>query len=205
MCRGCTRRWFKVLIMSEKEIEKNIDTKKNVEEAKGKEEKTEVKKSFTKRKTFGRRWKGREREKKEFDQKIINIRRVTRVVAGGRRFSFSVAIVIGDKKGRVGVGLGKAGDTSAAIAKSIDNAKKNLITVLRTEGNSIPHKTNAKYCASKIFIQPVKNDTLTAGSSVRNVLELAGIVGVNAKVISRSKNKLNNAKATIKALKQIEK
>lgn len=162
--------------------------------------------AFKKRGGPGKRGRGRgEREKQEFDQKIINIRRVTRVVAGGRRFSFSVATVIGDKKGRVGVGLGKAGDTSLAITKSVNNAKKNLITVAQTESGSIPHELHAKYCASEIFIQPSSGETLTAGSSVRNVLELAGIKGVNAKVLSRSKNKLNNAQATIKALKQIEK
>lgn len=187
--------------MVEEIKEQKTDTKK----AEGGKETPYTKKPFAKRGGFGKRGKGREWEKQEFEQKIINIRRVTRVAAGGRRFSFSVAVVIGDKKGRVGVGLGKAGDTSLAITKSVNAAKKNLITVARTESGSIPHEVHVKYCASEVFIQPTKGETLTAGSSVRNVLELAGIRGVNAKVLSRSKNKLNNAQATIKALKQIEK
>ena len=145
-----------------------------------------------------------EREKKDFDQKILNIRRVTRVVAGGRRFSFSVAMVIGDKKGRVGVGIGKAGDTSLAISKSIHDAKKKMITIPLTEAKSIPHEVFAKYCSARVYIQPTRGEKLIAGSSVRNVLELAGVRGANAKILSRSKNKLNNARAAILALKKIE-
>ena len=143
------------------------------------------------------------REEREFDQKIINIRRVTRVVAGGRRFSFSVATVIGDKKGRVGVGLGKASDTSLAINKSVNNAKKNMITLNLTKNNSIPHEVRAKFCASEVFIRPSKSEGLVAGSSVRNVLDLGGVRGANAKILSRSKNKLNNAQATVRALKKL--
>lgn len=138
--------------------------------------------------------------KPEFDQRIINIRRVARVVAGGRRFSFSVALVAGDKKGRVGVGLAKAGDTSLAINKALRDAKKSMVLISTTKTMSIPHDVKAKYSSARILLTPARDRGLIAGSSVRTVLELAGIRDVNAKILSPSKNKLNNARATIKAL-----
>ena len=141
----------------------------------------------------------------EFDQKIISIRRVTRVVAGGRRFSFSVAMVIGNKKGSVGVGIGKASDTALAIEKAVRSAKKNLIKVPLSGEMRIPHNINAKYCASEVIIMPAPGKGLVAGSSVRTVLELAGIKNVSAKILSRSKNRLNNAQAAIKALSKLKK
>lgn len=140
------------------------------------------------------------REKPEFDQKIIALRRVTRVMAGGRRFSFSAAIVIGDRKGRVGFGIGKAGDTAMAIDKAVRMAKKDMITVKRTENNSIPHDSQAKYKASEVLLRPVSGKGLAAGGAVRVVLELAGIDEVGGKLLSRSKNNINNAKATLLAL-----
>jgi len=143
------------------------------------------------------------RVKPEFDQKILNIRRVTRVVSGGRRFSFSVAMVAGDKKGRVGVGVGKSTDTTLAIEKAARNAKKNMITVKMTKKMSIPYEVRAKFCSSDIMIMPAPGKGLVAGSSARIVLGLAGITDVGSKVLSRSKNKINNAKATIKALQQL--
>jgi len=144
------------------------------------------------------------RARSEFDQRIINIRRVARVVAGGRRFSFSVAIIIGNKKGKVGVGLGKAGDTSLAIDKAVRAAKKNLITVALTKDSSIAHEVSSKFCAARVAIMPVKGRGLVAGSSVRPVLELAGITNVIAKLQSGSKNGLNNARAAIEALKTLK-
>lgn len=144
-----------------------------------------------------------ERPRQEFEQKIISIRRVTRVMAGGRRFSFSVAMVIGDKKGRVGVGIGKASDTQLAIEKAARNAKKNLITVIMNKDAHIPHDVAAKYASSQIMIMPAPGRGLVAGSSIRTVLELAGVKDVTAKVLSRSKNKLNNARAAINALKDL--
>lgn len=143
------------------------------------------------------------RVRSEFDQKIISIRRVTRVVAGGRRFSFSVAIILGNKKGSVGVGIGKAGDTALAIEKAVRSAKKNIIKVPLSKEMRIPHETRAKYCSSEVIIMPSPGKGLVAGSSVRNVLELAGVNDVAAKILSRSKNRLNNAQATIKALKAL--
>lgn len=145
-----------------------------------------------------------ERVRPEFDQKIISIRRVTRVMAGGRRFSFSVAMVVGDKKGRVGVGIGKAGDTQLAIEKAVRDAKKHMITVPRDEHGRIAHDVEKKLSSSRVMIMPAPGRGLVAGSSARTVLELAGVKDVTAKLLSRSKNKLNNARATIEALKLLK-
>lgn len=145
------------------------------------------------------------RVKPEFDQKIINIRRVARVVTGGRRFAFSVAIVAGNRKGSVGVGLGKAGDTSLAIEKAFNNARKNMVTVNLTKSMSIPHDIEAKYSSSRIALMPAADRGLIAGSSVRIVLEMAGIKDVGGKVRSGSKNKLNIARATVAALSKLPK
>ncbi len=153
----------------------------------------------------GRRGGRPERVKPEFDQKIVSIRRVTRVMAGGRRFSFSVSMVIGDKKGKVGVGIGKAGDTQLAIEKAVRDAKKNMLVVPMDAEGRIPHDVHVKYASSEVMIMPAPGRGLVAGSSVRTVLELAGVKDVTAKIFSRSKNKLNNARAAVEALKQLKK
>lgn len=145
-----------------------------------------------------------ERVRQEFDNKIISVRRVTRVVAGGRRFSFSIAMVVGDKKGRVGVGIGKAGDTPIAIDKATRAAKKSMIKIYLTAKNSIAHPVEAKYSSTRVSIMPAPGKGMIAGSAVRVVLELAGIKEVSSKILSRSKNKLNIARATIKALSQLK-
>lgn len=134
---------------------------------------------------------------------MIGIRRVARVMAGGRRFNFSCAIVIGDKKGRVGVGVGKAADTQLAIEKATRAAKRAMISVNLTKTRSIAHNVEAKYCASVVGIRPSPGRGLVAGSSVRTVLELAGVSDVTAKLLSRSKNPINNARAAMDALKQL--
>ena len=144
-----------------------------------------------------------ERAKPEYDQKSIDVRRVARVVAGGRRFSFSVAMIIGDRKGKVGVGTGKAGDISMAMDKAAKDAKKHMITIKLTKTNSIPHQVEAKSSSGIVEIIPAPHRGLVAGSAVRNTLELAGITDVSAKIRSGSKNKLNIARATIKALGMI--
>ncbi len=144
-----------------------------------------------------------ERQKSEFEHKIISIRRVTRVVSGGRRFSFSVGIVAGDKKGRVGVGMGKASDTALAIEKALRDAEKNMLRVKLTKTNSIPKEVEAKYASSRVLIMPAPERGLIAGSSVRTVLELGGIKDVGAKIFSRSKNKINNARVAIEALAKL--
>ncbi|MCB9809100.1 30S ribosomal protein S5 [Candidatus Nomurabacteria bacterium] len=142
----------------------------------------------------------RERVQPEFEQKIISLRRVTRVMAGGRRFSFSVGMVIGDKRGRVGFGLAKANDTSQAIQKAVNIAKQNLIKIQLTDDFSLPYSVSAKYKAARVELSPNFGRGLVSGSSVRTVLEFAGIKDVTSRVLSRSRNQLNNAKAAMKAL-----
>jgi small subunit ribosomal protein S5 len=146
----------------------------------------------------------RPRVRSEYENKILGIRRVTRVVAGGRRFSFSVTLVIGNGAGQVGVGLGKASDTALAIEKATRDAKKNMITVLLTDDLSIPHEVTAKYDAAEVMLIPAPGKGFRAGSAVRTVLELAGVKHVTAKILSRSKNHLNNARATIVALQKLK-
>ncbi|MFA5942407.1 MAG: 30S ribosomal protein S5 [Candidatus Paceibacterota bacterium] len=143
------------------------------------------------------------RERGEFEQVTIDVRRVARVMAGGRRFNFSLVVVIGDKKGRVGVGLGKGVDTALAIDKATRDAKKHLITVLRTKSGSIPHQVDAKYASSTVEIIPSQGRGLVAGTAVRTVLDMAGVTDVVTKIHTRSKNKLTIARATVEALKKL--
>jgi small subunit ribosomal protein S5 len=124
-------------------------------------------------------------------------------MAGGRRFNFSLVVVIGDHKGRVGVGLGKGADTALSIDKAVRDAKKHLFAVPRTASGSIPHGVEAKYASSTVEIIPSRGRGLVAGSAVRTVLDLAGVTDVVAKIHSRSKNKLTIARATVEALKQL--
>lgn len=139
----------------------------------------------------------------EHEQRVVDIRRVARVIAGGRRFSFSATVIIGNQNGAVGVGLGKGSDTATAIEKAVRDAKKNLITVPRIKSHSIAHEVQAKYCGSEVYIRPAAGKGLVAGSSARVVLNLAGITDTSAKLLSRSKNSLNNARATIAALQKL--
>jgi small subunit ribosomal protein S5 len=140
----------------------------------------------------------------EFDSKVIDIRRTARVVSGGRRFSFRVSVVIGNRKGEVGVGIGKGVDTASAIEKATRLAKRSSIKVPLTKNSSIAQEVYAKYASARVYLKPTsKGKGLIAGSSVRTVLEFAGVRDVSAKIFSRSKNKLNNAKAAITALKKL--
>ena len=156
-------------------------------------EKSKEKKNSGRSQSFGR-------PKPEFDQKILSIRRVTRVVAGGRRVSFCVALIAGDKKGSVGLGLGKAGDTSLAINKALRNAKKNMVRLKLTKTMSIPHEIYSKFSSSTVMLMPNRGRGLVAGTVVRDIAKLAGIRDITGKVLSSSKNKLNNAKAVMSAL-----
>jgi len=115
-----------------------------------------------------------------------------------------VSMVIGDKKGKVGVGIGKAGDTQLAIEKAVRDAKKHMITVPMNKEHQISHDVRVKFASSEVMVMPAPGKGLVAGSSVRTVLELAGIKDVTAKLLSRSKNKLNNARATVEALKLLK-
>ena len=140
------------------------------------------------------------REKPEFDSKTIDIRRVTRVVSGGRRFSLAVAIAAGDRNGRIGFGTGKALDTQAALEKAMKSAKKHMVTLRLAKGNTIPFDVTAKYKSATVWLTPNKGKGIVAGSSARTILALAGVNNVTAKFHSGTKNKMNNAKATMKAL-----
>ena len=145
-----------------------------------------------------------EKPKPEFDQKMVSIRRVTRVVAGGRRMTFAVALAIGDKKGSIGLGTGKAGDTSLAIAKALRQAKKNMFKIKTTKDMSISHQVSSKFSSSKLTMMPNRGKGLVAGSTVRDILILGGLKNVTAKLHSGSKNKLNNARVAYKTLYQLK-
>ena len=146
-----------------------------------------------------------ERVKPEFDSKIIDIRRVTRVTSGGRRMNFSVAVVAGDRKGRVGVGLGKGNDTAGAVEKATREARKNLIKIPLSPQMTLLHGVDAKFSSARIMIFPARGRGIVAGSSARTVIELAGIKDVCAKLMSGSKNRLNIARVTIAALSKLSK
>ena len=141
------------------------------------------------------------REKPEFDSKTIDIRRVTRVVSGGRRFSLAVALAAGDRNGRIGFGTGKALDTQLAIEKAMKNAKKNMMTLKLSKGNTLPYDVKVKYKSATVWLSPNRGKGIVAGSSARTILALAGVNDVTAKFHSGTKNKMNNAKATMKALR----
>lgn len=141
-----------------------------------------------------------EKPKSEFDQSIVDIRRVTRVVRGGRRFSFSLLLAAGNRRGKIGLGLGKSGDVSSAIEKAFNQAKKNMVTLRLTKNSSIPHEVLVKYNSSRVFMKPARGRGVAAGGPARVILNLAGVKDVASKILSKSKNKLNNARATMKAL-----
>lgn len=143
--------------------------------------------------------------KPEFDQKIVDIRRVTRVTSGGRKFSFAVAVIAGDKKGRVGFGTGKGLDTAAAVDKAYRKAKKNLIRIPLNKDGMIPHEVAAKFSSARVEIRPAPGKGIVAGSSVRDVMEIAGIKDVIGKLHSGTKNRMNNAQAAILALSMLSK
>ncbi len=143
--------------------------------------------------------------KSEFQKKMLELRRVARVVAGGRRFSFRAAIVLGDKKGRVGFGIGKGQDAALAMEKAEREAKKNMFLVPFGKNNAIPFTVEAKYKAAHIIMRPSsKGRGLVAGGAVRVVLDLAGITNTSAKILSHTKNKINNARAAMLALSQLK-
>lgn len=140
---------------------------------------------------------------KEFEQQLVDIARVTRVKAGGKRLSFRALIVIGDKKGRVGAGVAKGADVTMAVEKAVARAKKILIEVPIIEG-TIPHEITEKFKASKVFLKPAKQGRgIIAGGAVRRVLYLAGISNIVSK-IRGSNSKINNVMATINALKKLK-
>ena len=148
--------------------------------------------------------RGGETERSEFDRKLLDVRRVARVVAGGRRFSFRTTVVIGNRKGKVGIGVAKGPDVTVASEKAVARAKKNLIVVPITSSGSIAHQVRAKFSAAVVLLKPRPvGSGIVAGGAVRAVVELAGITNVSSKILSRTPNKLTNAMATLEALKQL--
>lgn len=146
-----------------------------------------------------------ERERSEFDHKLLDVRRVARVVAGGRRFSFRVTVVVGNRRGKVGVGVAKGSDVSQAVDKATHQAKKRLVAVPITKNGSVPHDVTAKFSSAVVLIRPAPEGSgIIAGGAVRAVCDLAGIRNISSKILSRSTNKLNNARAAIEALKQLK-
>jgi len=145
----------------------------------------------------------KEKPKDEFDSKLLDVARVARVVKGGRRFSFRTTVIVGDRKGMVGIGIGKGADVASGVNKATAKAKKNLINV-SIKNDTIPYEILEKYSAAKVFLKPAaKGRGISAGGVVRTVIELAGIKNISAKILG-STNKINNAKATILALKKLK-
>jgi small subunit ribosomal protein S5 len=144
-----------------------------------------------------------DRERREFEQKIVEIKRVTRVTGGGKRMRFRALVVIGDRKGRVGMGLRKGNDVAESVNKAVNQAKKNMIT-LPLVNETIPHEMKVKYKSSQLFLAPARPGTgIIAGGAVRSVMDLAGVKNVVSKMMG-SNNKVNNIKAVFDAFKSMK-
>ncbi len=148
--------------------------------------------------------KFKEEKKDEFESKLLDLARVTRVSAGGRRFRFRTVVIVGNKQGKVGVGVAKGIDVAQAVEKATRLAKKNLIEVPIVK-DTIPHQVDSKFGAARILLKPQrKGRGLVAGGTVRVICNLAGIKNISSKVLGRTSNKLNNAMATISALRKLK-
>ena len=151
----------------------------------------------------GRRGRDRRREKKDFDHSLLHVARVARVVQGGRRFSFRATVAIGDRKGKVGIGVAKGVDVSTAIGKAIHDAKKDLV-VFEVSNGTITREVEAKYKGAKIILKPAKEGKgIVAGGAIRVLADLGGIKNLTAKSLG-SNNKMNTGRAMIEALKQLK-
>jgi len=158
---------------------------------------TETKKNF-KKKPY------KERERDEFEQRIVDLRRVTRVMAGGKRMRFRACVVIGDHKGQIGYGLAKGADVAIAVNKAVAQAKHGLLKLDIVDG-TIAHQVNKKYKAAHVIFRPAPDGTgIIAGGAVRAVLELSGIKNVSAKILG-SNNKVNIVKSVFAALSDLKK
>lgn len=141
--------------------------------------------------------------KREFDQKVVEIKRVTRVVAGGKRMRFRALVVIGDRKGKVGMGLRKGVDVAEAVNKAVNAAKKNMV-IVPLINETIPHQVKLKYASSRILLIPARPGTgIIAGGALRSVLDLAGVKNILSKMLGSS-NKVNNVKAVFEAFKKMK-
>lgn len=153
---------------------------------------------------FGRAGIGRDRQRDEFQTKLLDLARVTRVTGGGKRLRFRAVVVAGDKKGKVGIGVDKGADVSQAVEKATRMAKKSLAEIVIVDG-TIPHEVEAKFGPARVLLKPqMKGRGLVAGGAVRTICELAGIKNISSKILSNSKNKLNNARATMEALRKLK-
>ncbi|KAG9140365.1 hypothetical protein Leryth_019605 [Lithospermum erythrorhizon] len=145
----------------------------------------------------------REKIKDGFDERVVQVRRVTKVVKGGKQLHFRAVVVVGDKKGQVGVGVGKAKEVVSAVQKSAVNARRNIISVPMTKYLTFPHRSDGKYGAASVMLRPAAPGTgVIAGGAVRIVLEMAGVENALGKQLG-SNNALNNARATVVAVQQM--
>ncbi len=152
----------------------------------------------------GQMFRRNTRAKQEFESKLLDLARVSHTRAGGKKIRFRAVMVLGDQKGRVGVASASGLDVARAIEKSTRLAKKRMITV-PIVNETIPHEVFAKFSAAKVLLRPQKKGRgLVAGGTVRVICSLAGITNISSKVLGSTRNKLNNAMATIKALKQLK-
>ncbi len=148
--------------------------------------------------------KNKEEKKQEFESKLLDLARTSHTRAGGRRIGFRAVIIIGDKNGRVGLGVAKGADVAQAIEKATKLAKKNLINV-PIVSDTISHEINAKFGPARVLLKPQrKGRGLVAGGTVRVICNLVGIKNISSKILGRTGNKLNNARATIIALKKLK-
>ena len=148
--------------------------------------------------------RGRQQDiKRDFEQKVVEIKRVTRVTGGGKRMRFRALVVIGDKRGKVGMGVRKGPDVTEAVNKAVNSAKKNMVLV-NLINDTIPHEIKIKYKSSVVFLKPARPGTgVIAGGSVRQVLDLVGVKNVLSKMLG-SNNKINNVRATYLALTKMK-
>jgi small subunit ribosomal protein S5 len=152
-----------------------------------------------------RRKKGNRTKEKEteWQERVVQIRRVTKVVKGGKKLSFRAIVIVGNERGQVGVGVGKAADVIGAVKKGVADGRKNVISVPLTKSNSIPHPVNGAGGGANVMVRPASPGTgVIAGGAVRTVLELAGVQNILAKQLGSS-NPLNNARATVDALSSL--